>query len=243
MNPFGKLAPEAIKRNRDAFEAQRLIDLGLKGMREFMHWSSIHYGTGQDVSSRTFEYWDRFALQDRLTLQRLMATKSLSTRERAQVDAIKVRWRFAMEQPLVYGRDLEGELLAAMAEHEGNFYQGGGLAPPGQSSDTVPAMLTPGEYVVNRQAVSRLGAGFLNAINNMSLPARALALQVQGFASGGLVQSTGSLLARPVLTEGSPARTVRVELAAGDRRVSAAIDQRDESRLLQLLDVARARST
>jgi hypothetical protein len=37
-------------------------------------------------------------------------------------------------------------------------------------------------------------------------------------------------------------RTVRVELAAGDRKVSAAIDERDESRLLQLLEVARARA-
>ena len=42
--------------------------------------------------------------------------------------------------------------------------------------------------------------------------------------------------------EDSSTRTVRVELAAGDRKVSAAIDARDESRLLQLLDAARTRA-
>jgi hypothetical protein len=48
---------------------------------------------------------------------------------------------------------------------------------------------------------------------------------------------------RPVLAgDAGPVRTVRVELAAGNSKVSASIDARDESRLLQLLEVARARS-
>ena len=52
----------------------------------------------------------------------------------------------------------------------------------------------------------------------------------------------GVSLASPVLpSDGAPARTVRVELAAGDRKVSASIDARDESRLLSLLETARAR--
>jgi hypothetical protein len=35
---------------------------------------------------------------------------------------------------------------------------------------------------------------------------------------------------------------VRVELAAGGSKVNASIDARDETRLLQLLDAARARA-
>jgi tape measure domain-containing protein len=70
-------------------------------------------------------------------------------------------------------------------------------------SDTVPAMLTPGEFVVNKDAVARYGAGFFEAINNLSAPAQALAGRalagVQGFASGGLVQPIGPALARPML--------------------------------------------
>ena len=45
-------------------------------------------------------------------------------------------------------------------------------------------MLTPGEYVINRGTVARFGAGFFDAINNLSLPAQALAQRVQGFATG-----------------------------------------------------------
>jgi len=42
--------------------------------------------------------------------------------------------------------------------------------------------------------------------------------------------------------ESGPTRTVRVELASGSNKVNATIDARDESRLLQLLEVARARA-
>jgi hypothetical protein len=36
-------------------------------------------------------------------------------------------------------------------------------------------------------------------------------------------------------------RTVRVELAVGGNKVSAMVDERDEARLLQLLEAAHAR--
>ena len=109
-------------------------------------------------------------------------------------------------------------------------------------TDTVPAMLTPGEYVINRSTVARFGAGFFDAINNLAMPAQAIAQRVQGFASGGLVQAMGPSLIRPNLpAEMAPGRTVRVELAAGERKIAASIDARDESRLLHLLDAARTR--
>ena len=130
-----------------------------------------------------------------------------------------------------------------MEKNQAQFFTRGGVA----GSDSVPAMLTPGEYVVNRSAVSRFGAGFFEALNNLSMPAQALAQRVQGFASGGLVQSLGQSFGfgvdRPVLAvDAGPTRTVRVELASGSAKVNATIDARDESRLLQLLEVARARS-
>jgi hypothetical protein len=110
-------------------------------------------------------------------------------------------------------------------------------------------MLTPGEYVVNRSAVSRFGTGFFESLNNLSLPAQALAArvqgQIQGFSSGGLVQSLASSMAvpRPAFAgDAAPVRTVRVELAAGNRSVSATVDARDESRLLDILKQAKART-
>jgi len=51
------------------------------------------------------------------------------------------------------------------------YYAGGGLA---RGTDTVPAMLTPGEFVIKKSAVDRIGTSALTKINN-------------GYADGGLV--------------------------------------------------------
>ncbi|CAK0766110.1 hypothetical protein CCP4SC76_440001 [Gammaproteobacteria bacterium] len=71
----------------------------------------------------------------------------------------------------------------------------------GSLTDTIPALLTPGEFVVNKSAVSKLGVHFFDAINQMRIPAQAIAQRVRGFADGGLVDIEQSLLAR-VSTKG-----------------------------------------
>lgn len=59
------------------------------------------------------------------------------------------------------------------------FADGGLVRGPGTSkSDSIPARLSAGEYVVKAAAVQRYGAGFLDAINGMRAPR---------FADGGLV--------------------------------------------------------
>lgn len=61
---------------------------------------------------------------------------------------------------------------------------GGSVDGPGTgTSDSIPAMLSNGEYVLNAQAVDRLGVPFLNGLNTGRL---------RGFASGGLVGSGGA---------------------------------------------------
>lgn len=232
------------KRNRDVVEAHKMIDLGLRGLGEYLDWSASKYGASLDAKWKTFEIWNPTASQDRTTLDRMANQKTLTANERQTLDQIKQRWRFAMAQPLTYGKDLERDLIDYMEQHQGQFFAKGGVA----KSDTVPALLTPGEYVVKREVVSRLGAGFFEAINNLSAPAQALAsrahVAVQGFATGGLVQPSASRLGRPALAQDSGSgRTVRVELASGSQKVNASIDARDESRLLQLLNAARSRSS
>lgn len=60
---------------------------------------------------------------------------------------------------------------------------GGSVDGPGTgTSDSIPAMLSNGEYVLNAQAVDRLGVPFLNGLNTGRL---------RGFASGWLVGSGG----------------------------------------------------
>ena len=237
---------EKPKRNREAVEALKMIDLGLQGMNEYTSWLQYKYGAAVSLNmkSDTMRNYGQQAQADRRTLDEFIDRKQLTGNERQNLERIKQTWRSAMAQPLLWGKDLERELIDYMEQHQGEFYRRGGLS----KSDTVPAMLTPGEYVVNKGAVARFGAGFFEAINNLSAPAQALASRtlasVQGFASGGLVQPTGASLPRPSLNDASaPARTVRVELAAGGSKVDASIDARDETRLLQLLDAARARTT
>jgi len=53
----------------------------------------------------------------------------------------------------------------------GNFADGGQV-------DSVPAMLTPGEFVMNRNAVQRHGVGYMRSLNRGNVP---------GFNSGGIV--------------------------------------------------------
>ena len=53
------------------------------------------------------------------------------------------------------------------------------FAMGGASSDTVPAMLTPGEFVINKKAAKSIGYGKLNKMNHAD--------SVEGFASGGPV--------------------------------------------------------
>ena len=238
-------APTPVKSNRDVFEARKMIELGLQGMRDYTSWLRTHFASSLslDMEWNTMQSWSRQAVADRGALAPLSRLKQLTSNEKRKMQAIKDRWHKAMAQPMVYGKDLERDLLDYMDQSEGQYYRAGGLS----RSDTVPAMLTPGEFVVNRSAVSRFGAGFFESLNQLSIPAQALAQrvqgQIQGFSSGGLVPSLGFTMDRPVLAgDASPMRTVRVELAAGNSKVSATIDARDESRLLQLLEVARARS-
>lgn len=75
------------------------------------------------------------------------------------------------------------------------FASGGYISGPGTStSDSIPAMLSNGEYVINADAVSRVGAPLLDAINQ--------GRSIRHFASGGLVSGSGG--ESIILKAGSP---------------------------------------
>jgi len=67
------------------------------------------------------------------------------------------------------------------------FATGGYVTGPGTStSDSIPARLSAGEYVINAAAVKRVGVAFLHAINNSGFASSGPSL---AFAAGGLVPS------------------------------------------------------
>jgi tape measure domain-containing protein len=60
----------------------------------------------------------------------------------------------------------ESAIIAAMRAAGAKGFATGGLVTGGGGIDTIPAMLTSGEFVVNRAAASRIGMGALQSINS-----------------------------------------------------------------------------
>jgi TP901 family phage tail tape measure protein len=64
---------------------------------------------------------------------------------------------------------------------------GGPIYGPGSTtSDSIPAMLSNGEYVIQASAVSKYGVGFFNALNQMQAP--------RFFSGGGAVSGSGGMV-------------------------------------------------
>ncbi|HFD81046.1 MAG TPA: hypothetical protein ENK05_11760 [Gammaproteobacteria bacterium] len=113
-------------------------------------------------------------------------------------------------------RRITEPLLAAGTGWLGSigFASGGPVVGPGSStSDSIPARLSAGEYVVNAKAVSAYGVEFMEAINRIRLPRYTnfprLNITRPGthFASGGLVSPlSGTPVKVEIVNKGTPQR-------------------------------------
>jgi len=74
-------------------------------------------------------------------------------------------------------------------------FASGGSVPGAGSGDTVPAMLTPGEFVVRKSVVQKLGTGFFEWINGGGM----LSSMVNKYATGGLVTASAQAPAQVYL--------------------------------------------
>lgn len=105
------------------------------------------------------------------------------------------------------------------------FASGGSVGP-----DTVPAMLTPGEWVIPPRAVKLLGGGFLTALNQMRLPPLRIASPpVPRFAQGGPVPGAAIPVRGTARMDSSPIN-ITINAAGGNlddpavqRRLGAAM--------------------
>jgi TP901 family phage tail tape measure protein len=61
-----------------------------------------------------------------------------------------------------------GGMVASYMATGGYLAAGGAAASMKKGTDTVPAMLTPGEFVMKRGAVQKYGAGFMRSINDLT---------------------------------------------------------------------------
>lgn len=142
-------------------------------------------------SARTYEdakaIWDKFAID--------VASIRVAIAQSQQMHVPLAFWGGGMTGPAVPNQPLnsapnssDGWTPWMTRRNPFGFAAGGGVG------DSVPAMLTPGEWVIPRNVVRMLGGGLLSSINNMRLPREFLANismgmlpPVRRFATGGPV--------------------------------------------------------
>ena len=105
-----------------------------------------------------------------------------------------------------FGKATKGSMLAKMinvsARTPGQFgikqkrkkLNAGGSAGVGSPQDTVPALLTPGEFVINKEAANRIGTANLNMMNKQGVARfnKGGSVGVQRFGVGGEVEGGGA---------------------------------------------------
>ena len=84
--------------------------------------------------------------------------------------------------------------LAAAAASIPRGFSSGGLVPGLGNTDSVPAMLTPGEYVITKDVVNALGTDFLDKLNTGSMPTYAITSKSNGISAySGQSSDSGSV--------------------------------------------------
>lgn len=102
-----------------------------------------------------------------------------------------------------------GGIFAAIGSAFG-FADGGLVRGPGSgTSDSIPARLSNGEYVIKAASVRQVGTRFLDALNGKTMPG-SMRAGVPAFASGGLVGQVGF---RSAQSGSSSAPTVHVPIS------------------------------
>jgi hypothetical protein len=81
--------------------------------------------------------------------------------------------------PTEVKRTLSSDTIYKAKQEFTKWFASNGMASGGSVQDTVPAMLTPGEFVINKRAASRLGSATLNKLNHAD--------KITGFNRGGSV--------------------------------------------------------
>lgn len=129
-----------------------------------------------------------------------------------RLSAYKIR-EDAATQGIINPADMNANPLGFWARIKGFFgFQTGGKIPGVGHGDTVPAWLTPGEFVVNRGTVDFFGPRFFYDLQNVARQQKASATHLlsgalhalpnaQHFAAGGAV--TPSTMLKPVRTAGT----------------------------------------
>ena len=102
--------------------------------------------------------------------------------------------------PMIYSSILTSAVQicnAILSSATGSMATGGYISGPGTStSDSIPTMLSNGEYVIKASSVKKYGTNFLNAVNNGNFSK--IKSRIPHFADGGLLDIAQDQTARGV---------------------------------------------
>jgi hypothetical protein len=116
-----------------------------------------------------------------------LAISSMTTSISSSIDRLLTKLRAAAAE----ARALQSQTSSSSSARKAG---GGYIRGPGTSiSDSIPAWLSDGEFVMRTAAVRKYGVGFMAMLNSMRLPLNLL----RGFNAGGLARSLSSGLQVP----------------------------------------------
>lgn len=127
---------------------------------------------------------------------------------------------------------------------------------PTKANGVAPSILMPGEIVVGKDTVSRLGSGFLSVLNgDVKLPKGEMPQLPLKFADGGIVGATPDFLSATIdlgkvgmaFEKGGPVpqtnpNVIQVDLRSNSNRASVSVPEDQSTNLLDLLTELKSRS-
>lgn len=114
------------------------------------------------------------------------------------------------------------DLIDQLRQSGKNTFATGGIIPGVGNQDSVPAMLTPGEFVIRKDVVSSFGSNFFNMLNR-GIKFPSIKIPKQKFASGGEVKSE---------------KTVSLNFVLGNKNFSGTFNKNTADELVHTLKQA-----
>ncbi len=112
---------------------------------------------------------------------------------------------------LVPGASLSSNGILTLDRADGGYISG----PGGPRSDSIPARLSNGEYVIQASSVQKFGRGFFDALNaGLAPPVAPMAFANGGFVGPNPASSAGGLSLQ-VINQGEPMKVSRTEQSRG----------------------------
>lgn len=213
---------DQLKRSITQYEADigSTLNSGWQGVEEA--WSSFGQNMiteHKSVTTRIKDLWKNMTNSILNSLMRIAMQKTLENIITAVVGKRTVATSAATSASSLISTSKAWDDVA----YQYGAADGGMIIGPGTStSDSIPAMLSNGEFVVKAAAVKKVGVGFLEGINNG---------YVKHFASGGYVSGRGSSIGK-----GGPEVQVIVENNTGTQMQARTNTKNDgEKQITQII--------